>query len=282
METPKNWNDSSQWDRYFQSRPLDVSDVSELELKDNLAVLFAASGGSIWITGCGQELSPWLLSYLNCRVLATDLSPVAVRQQKEWVKGSPFHAFPNLDTVVDQFATEMNARAVKQFIPPKIEVADFCRDQPGRQFDVLYNRRAFHGLSSSQMDQAARNFYAATKPGGLAYLSTLNVQGNLRTQIENALAWAGFFIPNLEAEQWYREKLDATGILYAMVLGNPVIPRWGQYENKGGEAQREKDTQLLRSYREEYQERLQANYQRDQETYRPEIDKLAYVIYNTG
>ena len=282
METPKNWNDSSQWDRYFQSRPVDLATVSDLELKDNMRVLFAASGGSIWITGCGQELSPWLLSYLNCRVLATDLSPVAVEQQKEWAKGSPFLAFPNLDQVVDGFAAEMNSRAVKQFIPPKIEVADFCQGHPDRQFDVLYNRRAFHGLSPDQMDQAAQNFFAATKPGGLAYLSTLNVQGQLRTQIENALSQAGFFMPNLEAEQWYREKLDATGIEYVMVLGNPVIPQWGQYEGKGGEPQRRKDFATLGSLREEYRERLQANYQKDQETFRPDVDKLAYVIYNTG
>lgn len=66
-----------------------------------------------------------------------------------------------------------------------------------------------------------------------------------------------------------------------MVPGSPMIP-WGQYNENGAEEQRAKDQAQLRSFGEEYRDWMKENYEQDKKRYRPEIDKVAQVICNTG
>lgn len=275
---PENWNDHNGWDVYYKTNPIDLEKIADYEIRDVLRYFSAVADKKVWISGCGLELTPWIFSYLNCDVLATDVSSVAIEFQRKLIKESPFEKFKNLNTIFDELKIEPK----RNFIQPKIRAEDFRVVNPNEKFDVILNTKAIQGLPEEDIKRAARIFFDSTNSGGIIILSTMNVQGNSRNKIEDAFLSAGYFIPNVRAEQWYRNKLDSTGILYAMVLGNPMIPQWGQYENKGGKEQEEKDRELLRSFRQEYQERLKLNYEDDKKNYSPEKDKIAYVIYNTG
>lgn len=278
MDMPNSWNDSGGWDSYYLANPVKTDDLSSYEIGSALRFFRAAEGKQTWIAGCGLDPAVWLYANLGCSVYASDLSPVAVRMQTELMKSDPFAEIDGLAEMLD----EAEVPTARNFVSAEIECADFTRSIPDRTFDLILNVRAFQGLSPEDMKKAGRNFFRATREGGSMLVSTQNVQGEHRNQIENALHEAGFLIPNREAEQWYRNKLEATGIVYAMVLGRPIIPQWGQYKEKGGEAQRAKDQVLLRSFGDEYRERMKQNYEEDKKRYRPEIDKIAQVIYNTG
>jgi len=278
MEIPKDLNNHNGWNEYFKANPIELENIPEYKIKDSLRYFSASENKKVWISGCGLELSPWLFSNLGCEVLATDISTVAIDFQSKLMKESPFEKLKNLDSVL----VELEITAKRNFIPPKIRVEDFRRTNPKEKFEVILNTRAIQGLPNEDIKKTANIFFNSNLEGGIFIASTINVQGSKRTEIEDSFLQAGYIIPNVKADQWYREKLDETGILYAMVLGNPVIPQWGQYEKTGGKEQEEKDKQILRSFREEYQERLKTNYEEDKNNYRPEIDKLAYIIYNTG
>ncbi|MEP0265484.1 class I SAM-dependent methyltransferase [Dokdonia sp.] len=278
MNIPIDWNNTKEWDLYFEENQVVIKDIANYEIEDSLRYFSAVANRKVWVSGCGLELSPWLFSYLNCEVLATDISKTAIKFQSELLKKNPFKLLNQLQPVLDEIDIEYQTK----FIEPQIKVADFRNESPNELFDVVLNNNAIQGLSNSDIEKAAKVFFNATEKGGIMISSTMNVQGEKRTEIENAYVRSGYFIANLEAEQWYRKKLEDTGILYVMILGNPMVPQWDQYQNKGGKEQEEKDKEILRSFRTEYQERLQVNYEKDKETYRPEIDKLAYIIYNTG
>lgn len=278
MDIPKDWNNHNDWNKYFEANPIDFEDLPDYKLKDSLRYFSAVENKKVWISGCGLELSPWLFSNLNCEVLATDASRVAIDFQISLLNESPFKKLDNLNSILE----ELEIPAQQKFKAPKIRVEDFRTTSPNEEFEVILNTKALQGLTSKDIEKAAKIFYDSTVEGGFFLAATMNVQGNKRTEIENSFLAAGYFLPNIKAEQWYRNKLEETGILYAMVLGNPMVPSWGQYENKGGKEQEEKDKAILKSFREEYVERLKKNYEEDKGNFKPEIDKLAYIIYNTG
>lgn len=278
MEMPTDWNDHKGWNKYYAANPIDFENLEDYEIEDSLRYFTAAANKKVWISGCGLELSPWLFSYLNCQILATDVSTAAIEFQIKLVKDSPFDKLNSLSSILEK----LEIKPQKTFIVPKIRVEDFRITNPNDKFDVILNTKALQGLPNKDIEKAAKIFFDSNKEGGVFIASTMNVQGLKRTQIENAFLSAGYFIPNVKAEQWYRKKLDDTGILYVMVLGNPMVPQWGQYADKGGKEQEEKDREILKSYRAEYNERLKLNYEDDKENFRPEKDKLAYIIYNTG
>jgi len=278
MKMPKDWNNHSGWDRYFEANPVDLKDIKKYSIRDNLRYLDSVKDKRVWISGCGLELSPWLYSNFNCEVLATDVSKVAIDFQLDLLKHSPFESLNDLDSVLEELKIEPK----KNFISPKIRVEDFRKTSPNEKFDVILNTKAIQGLPKEDIAKAAQVFFNSNVDGGVFIASTMNVQGMRRTEIENSFLDAGYIIPNVKAEQWYRQKLEETGIVYAMVLGNPIIPQWSQYENKGGKEKEEQDKLVLKSFREEYTKRLKQNYEEYKEFYNPEIHKLAYIIYNTG
>lgn len=278
MKIPIDWNNTEEWNNYFENNQIVIENIEEYDIKDSLRYFQTVANKKVWISGCGLELTPWLFSNLNCKVLATDISKTAIKFQKELSNKNPFKSLNKLKPILENIEGEYHPK----FIQPEIKVADFRNDTPNEKYDVILNNKAIQGLSNEDIEKAAKVFFNSTKKGGMIIASTMNVQGQKRSDIENAFAKSGYFIPNMEANQWYRKKLEETGILYVMILGNPMIPQWGQYENNGGKKQEEEDKEILRSFRSEYQERLNINYEKDKENYRPEIDKLAYIIYNTG
>lgn len=214
---------------------------------------------------------------MGCEVFATDISKNAIQFQNKLIELSPFKEVKELDSVLQ----ELDLRNERNFIAPTIKVEDFITTIPEEKFEIILNTRAIQWLSSQDMKKAAKTFFVSNKDGGTFIATTMNVQGIKRTEIENAFVDAGYIIPNVKAEQWYRKVLDETWIVYAMVLGRPIIPEWWQYEDKGWEEQKEKDKKTLMTFEKEYKERLRINYEQDKNDYKPWVDKIAHVIYNT-
>ena len=77
----------------------------------------------------------------------------------------------------------------------------------------------------------------------------MNVQGDRRNLIEESLLATGFYIPFQKSERWYRQQLDATGIVYGMVLGRPRIPAHNQYPPGRFSEFAERDQMILDSFR---------------------------------
>jgi len=276
IDMPIDWNDHNGWNSFYDSQVNPFEIPKAFQIKKSLR--FFQAGKSVWISGCGLELSVWLYSYLGSKVYASDISSSAIQYQKRIVSKNPFNILPNLKTILE----ELKINPSINHTTPILKISDFRYSIPDIQFDTIINNKAIQGLTDSDIYRIAKNFFKANKKGGAAILSTMNVQGDKRTSIENAFLNAGYKIPNVYANQWYRNKLQETGILYAMVLGNPIIPQWGQYDENGGKKQETKDKETLRSFRDEYRVRLKENYNKDKEGFRPEIDKIAYIIYNTG
>jgi hypothetical protein len=115
---------------------------------------------------------------------------------------------------------------------------------------------------------------AALREGRCAYFDTMNVQGERRDNLEQALAAGGFEVPHLELNRWYRRQLRETGIPHVFILGQPVIPCTGEYTYE--DAKRERDTALLREITDEYRRRAA-----EAPPIAPEA-RVALVIYSTG
>jgi SAM-dependent methyltransferase len=281
MKIPELWSDAAGWDTYYMAHRPNFEKVEKYHLEDDLrfaAMVLEAPHKRVWFPGCGLDLSPWLYANLGCDVVATDISPYAISVQNELLYEVPMEALEKLPNVLK----EMELPKAETFVHPAMFVHDMRKPFSMEKVDVVVNRRAFHGFSWSEKVVVAQEFFNAVFPGGVLVCETLNVQGQDRSEMENALLQAGFFIPGLEAEQWYRQQLDTTGIVYAMVMGNPVIPQWGQYVDKSGKEQENVDRATLNSFGEAYIQRRKANAAQDNQTFREGIDKLAYLIYNTG
>jgi hypothetical protein len=159
---------------------------------------------------------------------------------------------------------------------------DFTIGPPTGVFDVVINCRAFQGLSPSAMNAAARYFFAALRPGGAAFIDTINVQGRRRDVLEASLIDAGFFLPFSTSERWYRAQLESTGIIYGMVLGRPQIPNRGQYPAEHFNEYARRDRKILESFRTEYEARRVTEEPSVRQVLDSHEAKVAHVVYATG
>jgi hypothetical protein len=97
--------------------------------------------------------------------------------------------------------------------------------------------------------------------------------------LEDSLADAGFFLPFSASVRWYRNQLESTGIVYAMLLGRPQIPNDRQYPAKDFAEYAERDRGILASFRTEYEARRAA----EQPSVKATLDRpetiVARVVY---
>ena len=107
----------------------------------------------------------------------------------------------------------------------------------------------------------------------------MNVQGELRDHLEQSLEDAGFVVPLLELNCWYRQSLRETGIPHLFMLDLPMIPRAGEYADGGPKWYA--DMARLREITAEYRARLEAEQEAEQARIGPN-GKIAVVIYSTG
>lgn len=281
---PEDWSHAPSWDHYFADE-IKKGGTSHA-FGSSLAYLPHALslGGRVWFAGCGLDPAPAIGATLGCTVVATDLSAVAVRWQ-ESTRGQPP---ASLVGGWDEFAREVEeARQAQGSSWPRegslrTMQHDFTTPPGLPPQDLIVNRRAFQGLSEAAMKAASAQFFAALRPGGQIIVDTMNVQGIHRNRLEDALLGAGFYLPGHETERWYRDQLEATGIVYAMILGQPRIPHWGQYPAKTAAADEERDRKILASFSQEYARRQQESIPEIRQRLADPTIRLAHVVYSTG
>jgi hypothetical protein len=159
------------------------------------------------------------------------------------------------------------------------EVHDFREDYRKDAFDLILNVKAFQGFPPDDMRRIAQVHAQALKPGRQAYFDTMNVQGERRDELEQALEEGGFVVPFSTLNCWYRRTLRGTGIPHLFILGRPMVPRKGEYA--ADQARWERDMARLGEVAKEYQSRLQAEQEGEEARVGPEA-KVATVIYSTG
>jgi hypothetical protein len=274
VPTPEDWNDHEGWDAHYASRlaqphrdswddqtgSIHVDDLPQLaeDLKSR-------GWRAVWVPGCGLSLLARLLAHLGLEVVATDVSAVAVRFQRD--NASEFgHLAAGLGP----------ADANGSFIA---EVHDFRGEFRREAFDLIINVKAFQAFPAPDMGRIARVHAMALRGGRHAYFDTRNVQGERRDQLERALEDGGFVVPLLALNRWYRGALHATGIPHVFILGQPMIPRTGDYADGGPKWER--DMARLREITAEYRSRLAIEQEAEQSRVGPDA-KMALVIYSTG
>lgn len=277
MDIPEDWSDAATWDRYFSNiadtaRPVAVEKCDASRFLD-----FAKKYGErVWFPGCGLDASPRLYAETGCSVLATDISRVAVGQQNEDAARPARDVFSGWSSYLEQAGLSTSSGRLVGL------VQDFTATGPSEKFDVVINRRAFSQLPPNARKAAAKCFFSALRPGGIAIIDTLNVQGRERDAAEDALLEAGFYIPFWKSERWYRDHLENTGIIYAMILGRPIVPYWEQYPADRFEEFRARDMAILESFRAEYEERCEAEAGETRTRMEDPTVVAAHVIYSTG
>jgi SAM-dependent methyltransferase len=273
---PEDWTDVQGWNRYLRVQARDTPKSADDVPSLRFAPFVIREGGRVWIPGCGVDPAPALYAALGCHVTATDLSPFAITWQERLSKRPPARV------VSDWEAFTRNNELVPAPGEFRAVVHDFTRAGLGGPFDVVINSRAYSQLEPDAQARAARHFAESLRPGGHLVIDVLNVQGAGRSTLEDNLLGAGFFIPGHDAERWYRDRLDATGIVYAMVLGSPVIPQWDQYPAHEDQARREQDQAMLDSFRAEYEARIEAAVPEARRRLDDGVTKIAHVVYSTG
>lgn len=281
-QMPLDWDDHAGWDTYYAEIR-----AADAHLKKALSDLFDATMflehigqkqyQTLWFPGCGISLAPHVYGALGFDVWASDASTRAIAIQEEWL-GLPWQEHVDLAELRERLPETRLAGAVH------LQAHDFRTAFDGLVVDCILNMRSFQGLPPQSMKSAAHVHWNALRPGGTAFFSTMNVQGELRDTFEDALIEAGFLVPFHETETWRRQKLKETGIPHVFILGNPMIYRGDErYQSPEGKAQAERDQERLKAFQGEYRARLEAEHERQAATLQAKTDvKIAHVIYNTG
>ena len=145
---------------------------------------------AVWVPGCGITPLPRQLAYRGLEVVATDISPVAVGFQKQ--------AAGQLDREIPDFGPRVPGGSLTA------ELHDFRTNFRSEAFDLILNMKSFQGFPAEDLPRIAATHAAALKPGRTAYFDTMNVQGERRDVLEQALTDGGFHVPLLKLNQWYR------------------------------------------------------------------------------
>jgi SAM-dependent methyltransferase len=274
VRMPEDWNDRAGWNAYYESRlarpgcdPWDDETGSiRLENLPELTDDLKSRGWrAVWVPGCGLSPLARLLAHLGLQAVATDVSLAAVEFQRgEQGEFARLTAGLGPADPAGSFAAELH---------------DFRTEFRREAFDLIINVKAFQAFPLADMGRIARVHAAALREGRYAYFDTMNVQGERRDQMEQALEDGGFVVPLLALNRWYRGALHETGIPHVFVLGQPMIPRTGEYAEGGPKWDR--DMARLREISAEYRNRLQVEQEAEQSRIGPDA-KVAHVIYSTG
>jgi SAM-dependent methyltransferase len=285
-EMPWNWDDHAGWEAFYSGaveaaagakRPLPYGNPKAIRFA---RWLFQRGYRKLWFAGCGLDGATRIYASLGCRVWATDVAPSAIAYQ-QLLADRPFDALPGwmMDFVRHSLPD------LKEWEPGELTalVHDFRQPFPEPDFDCILNIRSFQGLPPESLTAAARVFFAALRPGGHAFFDTQNVQGEWRDVLEDALLEAGFVIPGVGPDRWYRHAIADAGIRCNLVLGRAILADNGErYAGPDGEARRAADEELLRTLTEELRERHKSEADATRQIWDDPTVRTADVVYNTG
>ncbi len=275
---PKDWHNQKGWEKYYASLIRKGSYLDEAKWTGSISFdrlpqfveeLKSNDFTKVWVAGCGVSLLPKLLAKGGLNVHATDISPSAIAFQRN-------DDDPKVDALIQ-----------KSEVPKAdsgsltAEAHDFGQPYLENHFDFIINVKAIQGFERDTMRQIAKVHYDALKPSRQAIFDTTNVQGERREMLEESIVDAGFFLPYYKLNVWYRAKLNDTGIPHVFVLGQPTIPRFGEYADD--ETKWENDIQILRAIAAEFHQKQQAEAETVKKHFaeNPET-RTANIIYSTG
>jgi hypothetical protein len=282
VEMPSDWDEHAGWEAYFASLPSDEfwfntattspGSFSFDRLGSLIDDFLSRDRRTLWFPGCGFSPLPRAFASFGFTVHATDIAPSAIHYQN------------NNESIVQPLlagVTVENGRETGGCL--KSQIHDFRTSFGAENVDAIFNIKSIQGLPRSSMSSAVRSHFAALRPGGIAFFDTMNVQGERRDQLEDALADAGFYIPLHALDKWYRKALADTGIPHMFVLGAPMIPQRDDYPypHKRGSPEYDRDVQILRDLTTEYRSRMEPEYEQEQQSV-DDKTKHAKVIYSTG
>ncbi|MFX0093931.1 MAG: class I SAM-dependent methyltransferase [Candidatus Hodarchaeota archaeon] len=271
IRMPLDWNDHDEWERYYQeclstgSKQFHWTEVGSLSVKrlpGIVSTLKNQGWNTVWVPGCGLSPLPKLLCLLGLEVYATDISQTAIDFQKK-----PNTSLNGLTEGWDMTNVERGNLTC--------ELHDFRKNYFEEKFDIIINVKAFQGFPKQDLKQIAQVHYKSLKPGRQAVFDTMNVQGERRDELEDALVNAGFFIYYYELNKWYRKVLRETGISHVFVLGQPIVPSTGEYANN--KEKLNKDQEILRRIADDYKKKIE-----QEKIDKPDNAKIASMIYSTG
>ena len=282
VDMPSDWDDHPGWEAYFAALPSDdfwyegattsPGSFSFDRLGSLIDDLLSRDWTTLWFPGCGFSPLPRAFASFGFTVHATDIAPSAIEYQQ------------NNESIVQPLIARVGIETGHEK-PGCLtsQIHDFRKPFGDHKVDAIFNIKSFQGLPQSSMASASRSHFAALRPGGVAFFDTMNVQGEHRNQLEDALADAGFYVPVHTLNKWYRKALAGTGIPHVFVLGSPMISRHDDcsYSHKRGSPQYERDIGILRGLTTEYRSRMETEYEREQRSV-DETTKHAQVIYSTG
>jgi hypothetical protein len=275
---PKDWHNQKGWEKYYAALIRKDSYLDEAKWTGSIAFdrlpqfveeLKSNGFSKVWVAGCGVSLMPKLLAKGGLNVHATDISPTAIAFQQN-------NDDPKVAALIQKSEVPTSESGSLT-----AEVHDFTQPYLENYFDFVINVKAIQGFERDVMRQIAKVHYDALKPSRQAIFDTMNVQGERREMLEESIVDAGFFLPFYELNVWYRAKLNETGIPHVFVLGQPMIPRTGEYADD--ETKWQNDIQILRAIASEFHQKQQAEVETVKKhfTEHPET-KTANIIYSTG
>jgi hypothetical protein len=271
---PDDWNDAAGWEAHHRSRLSrtgrgawndETGSIRPEQLPEFVAGLKESGWRSAWVPGCGLSPLAGLLAHLGLDVVATDVSQAAIEFQRD--------AAGQFAYLTAKLGNPDPAGSLA------VEVHDFRRPFRQEAFDLIVNVKAFQAFPPADLVAIAGVHAQALRPGRYAYFDTMNIQGERRDQLEQALVDGGFVVPLLAVNRWYRQALRETGIRHAFVLGTPMIPCTAEYADGGPKW--DADMARLREIITEYRGRLAAEQEAERTRIGPQ-SKVAQVIYSTG
>lgn len=281
---PHDWDAHEAWDSYYSSWGPDSRYLSTGEdswqifrFDDWVGRLKSRNVQRIWFPGCGLDALPWAYAAAGFDVVATDASRTAIEIQRS----DEFHllVLKDLDRLDPPIRQRLENRETLEL---RFEAHDFREPLEEAGFDCIINIQAFQALSPYSMARAARAYWASLRPGGIAYLSMLNVDHLDANGIERVLSEAGFFVPFELAERELRTGLDD--------LGAGISPFGTFHIEVRSENQKGVIWELRRRWKKRKLDRLRAAYdaaKAGQEELvgrarNDGITKFVEVLYNTG
>jgi len=256
---PVDWSDAAAWDAYHAATKLPAP-ISPIELGLQYVPAFREQRfRRVWFPGAGTSAAPRAFAQLGFDVVSTDFSAVAVEAQERFASAP--------------FTVDLSDYGEK--VPTKLQVLkhDFRQPLDLPPFDVIVNRRSYQGLSTADQATAARQHYDALRPGGWAMFETMNVQGDRRNILEDAIGAAGFSLPLNRSHRWYRAELAKTGLRFVIILGRARIP---------GPNPSAAEQERLDILTKEFAERSGLEAEEWASRTSARTDRVAHMVYSTG
>jgi hypothetical protein len=84
------------------------------------------------------------------------------------------------------------------------------KKRPPQPFQAIFSRRAYQSLPLDRREELARRFFRWLRPGGVAFVETLNVRAPNRKSCEDPFRAAGFY----KVQRWSQVHPDKRCVLF--------------------------------------------------------------------